>query len=51
MREPLPQPLMIDGAQTFVRNASLLLNALGFRGLIVNDALEMEIRLLLGSSG
>ena len=35
MREPLPQPLMIDGAQTFVRNTSLVLNALGFRGLIV----------------
>lgn len=35
MREPLPQPLMIDGAQTFVRNASLVLDALGFRGLIV----------------
>ena len=35
MREPIPQPLTIDGALTTVRNESLLLNALGLRGVIV----------------
>jgi len=35
MREPLAQPLTIDGAQTTVRNAPLLLDALGLRGVIV----------------
>ncbi len=35
MRAPIPQPLTIDGALTQVRNESLLLNALGLRGVIV----------------
>src|SRR5690349_11660620 len=35
MREPLPQPLTIDGALVTVRNAPLLVSALGLRGLIV----------------
>ena len=35
MREPIPQPLTIDGALTTVRNAPLLLAALGFTGVIV----------------
>lgn len=35
MREPLAQPLTIDGALVTVRNASLLVSALGLRGLIV----------------
>lgn len=35
MREPLPQPLTLDGALVTVRNASLLVSALGLRGLIV----------------
>jgi hypothetical protein len=35
MREPIPQPLTIDGALVSVRNAPLLLAALGFTGLIV----------------
>ena len=35
MREPIPQPLTIDGALLSVRNESLCLNALGLRGVIV----------------
>ena len=35
MREPIAQPLTIDGALLSVRNASLCLNALGLRGVIV----------------
>ncbi len=35
MREPIPQPLTIDGALTTVRNAPLLVAALGFTGVIV----------------
>jgi len=35
MREPIPQPLTIDGALTTVRNAPLVLAALGFTGVIV----------------
>jgi hypothetical protein len=35
MREPLAQPLTIDGALVTVRNAPLLVSALGLRGLIV----------------
>ena len=35
MREPLPQPLTIDGALVTVRNAPLVLAALGFTGVIV----------------
>ena len=35
MREPIPQPLTIDGALLTVRNESLCLNALGLRGVIV----------------
>lgn len=35
MREPIAQPLTIDGALVTVRNASLLVSALGLRGLIV----------------
>jgi hypothetical protein len=35
MREPLAQPLTLDGALITVRNAPLLVNALGLRGLIV----------------
>ena len=35
MREPIAQPLTIDGALTTVRNAPLLLTALGFTGVIV----------------
>ena len=35
MREPIAQPLTIDGALLSVRNESLCLNALGLRGVIV----------------
>jgi hypothetical protein len=35
MRDPLPQPLTLDGALVTVRNASRLLDALGLRGVIV----------------
>ena len=35
MREPISQPLTIDGALLSVRNESLCLNALGLRGVIV----------------
>jgi len=35
MREPLAQPLTLDGALVTVRNAPLLVSALGLRGLIV----------------
>ncbi len=35
MREPLAQPLTLDGALLTVRNAPLLVNALGLRGIIV----------------
>lgn len=35
MREPIAQPLTIDGALLTVRNESLCLNALGLRGVIV----------------
>ena len=35
MREPIAQPLTLDGALVTVRNASLLLDALGLRGVIV----------------
>ena len=35
MRERIPQPLTIDGALTTVRNAPLMLAALGFTGVIV----------------
>lgn len=35
MREPIAQPLTMDGALTTVRNESRLLNALGLRGVIV----------------
>lgn len=35
MREPIPQPLTIDGALVTVRNAPLVLAALGFTGVIV----------------
>ena len=35
MREPIAQPLTIDGALLSVRNESLVLNALGLRGVIV----------------
>lgn len=35
MREPIPQPLTIDGALVIVRNGPLLLASLGFTGVIV----------------
>ena len=35
MREPIAQPLTMDGALLSVRNESLVLNALGLRGVIV----------------
>jgi len=35
MREPIAQPLTMDGALLSVRNESLCLNALGLRGMIV----------------
>lgn len=35
MREHIAQPLTLDGALVTVRNASLLLDALGLRGMIV----------------
>jgi len=35
MREPIAQPLTIDGALLTVRNAPLFLTALGLRGVIV----------------
>ena len=35
MREPLPQPLTLDGAQVAVRNAPQLVDALGLAGVIV----------------
>jgi hypothetical protein len=35
MREPIAQPLTLDGALVTVRNAPLLVNSLGLRGLIV----------------
>jgi hypothetical protein len=35
MREPIAQPLTMDGALLSVRNESLCLNALGLRGVIV----------------
>ena len=35
MREPLAQPLTLDGTLVTVRNASPLVNALGLRGVIV----------------
>ena len=35
MRDPLPQPLTLDGALVTVRNGPLLLASLGFTGVIV----------------
>ena len=37
MREPIAQPLTLDGALVTVRNGSPLLNALGLRGLTLAD--------------